>query len=254
MNSAIIAPLNSNTSSMDSTSWTDPPHTPQPASGERGRRAASWRDGAEVGREATWEPLKEWHASDQTNPPSIDKLLLDFARQKLSDTVHSIGIHVSAAPDVKQLAHAFGIGAKPRRKMSALPDWRLKRITEYVNEHLGDAIRLEDLAKAAGLTRMYFAAQFRASVGMCPHDYLTRERLKRAQILLYDPHRTLVDVALSVGFQTQSHFTTVFGRYIGNTPGRWRMEHCFKNHREAKDTPLHIRTGALRSPMRMRPR
>jgi AraC-like DNA-binding protein len=159
----------------------------------------------------------------------------------LSDAAHSVDIHVSAAPDVKQLARVFDVGAKPRRKTAALPNWRLKRVTEYVNEHFGDPIKLQDLAKAAGLTRMYFAAQFRASVGMSPHEYLTRERIKQAQILLHDPHRTFVDVALSVGFQTQSHFITVFGRYIGNTPRRWRMEHRFKKHREAKETPPPIR-------------
>jgi AraC-like DNA-binding protein len=194
--------------------------------------------------------------------------LLRLAEQELSGATQSVDIHLSPAPEVKQLlralnsardmpshsaqlyaralcvailAHVGGCrvvkdGTKPRRKTAPLPKWRLKRVTEYVNAHIGDPITLADLANAAGLTRMYFAAQFRASVGMCPHEYVIRERLRRAQSLLQEPSRTLVDVALSVGFQTQAHFTTVFRRYIGNTPHRWRAEHCFVEGREAEET------------------
>jgi AraC-like DNA-binding protein len=70
---------------------------------------------------------------------------------------------------------------------------------------------------------MHFAAQFRASVGMCPHEYLLRQRITRAKALLQDPGQRLVDVALSVGFQAQPHFTTVFRRYVGESPHRWRL-------------------------------
>jgi AraC-like DNA-binding protein len=78
------------------------------------------------------------------------------------------------------------------------------------------------MAAVAGLTRMHFAAQFRAATGMRPHDFLLQRRIDRARRLLRDPKLALVDVALSVGFQTQAHFTTVFKRFAGDTPNRWR--------------------------------
>jgi AraC-like DNA-binding protein len=110
-----------------------------------------------------------------------------------------------------------------RRPIAPLPKWRLARVNQYIDAHMEDTIRLADLAKAAGLTKMHFAAQFRASVGMCPHEYLLRQRIRRAQTLLQDSGQRLVDVALSVGFQAQSHFTTVFRRYVGDSPHRWRL-------------------------------
>ncbi len=110
----------------------------------------------------------------------------------------------------------------PRRAKSALPKWRLKRVTEYVDAHLVETVTLADLAEVAGLTRMHFAAQFRVATGMRPHEYLLRRRVARAQELLAVPGASLVDVALSVGFQTQAHFTTVFKRFTGQTPHRWR--------------------------------
>jgi AraC family transcriptional regulator len=69
---------------------------------------------------------------------------------------------------------------------------------------------------------MHFAAQFRAAMGIRPREYILRRRIERAQGLLRDSERPLVDVALSVGFQTQAHFTTVFRRFTDETPLRWR--------------------------------
>ncbi|MFZ5780019.1 MAG: helix-turn-helix domain-containing protein [Pseudomonadota bacterium] len=108
------------------------------------------------------------------------------------------------------------------RTRSALPKWRLKRVKEYVEAHIGENIRLADMAGSAGLSRMHFAAQFRLATGLRPHEYLLRRRIERAQEMLRDPRTALVEVALGVGFQTQSHFTTVFKRFAGITPHRWR--------------------------------
>jgi len=108
------------------------------------------------------------------------------------------------------------------RRCTPLQKWRMKRVTDHVDAHLSRRITLADMAAAAGLTRMHFAAQFRAASGMRPHDFVLQRRIERAQELLRDPELALVDVALSVGFQTQAHFTTVFKRFAGQTPHRWR--------------------------------
>jgi AraC family transcriptional regulator len=108
-------------------------------------------------------------------------------------------------------------------KATPLPPWRLKRAIDYVESRLDAAITLADLAAATGLTRMHFAAQFRAATGLRPHEYLLRRRVERAQQMLAGTGMPLADVALSVGFQTQSHFTTVFKRFTGQPPLAWRQ-------------------------------
>lgn len=108
-----------------------------------------------------------------------------------------------------------------RRPCGLLPKWRLKRVTEFVAAHLDEPITLADMSAAAKLTRMHFAAQFRATTGLRPHDYLLQQRIARAKELL-EEDLPIVQVALAVGFQTQAHFTTVFGRIVGETPSRWR--------------------------------
>jgi AraC-like DNA-binding protein len=114
-------------------------------------------------------------------------------------------------------------GARPR--VAELARWRLRHVTEYVEANLGEPVNLADLAAAAGLTRMHFAAQFRAATGLPPHEYLLRRRIERAQEMLTGDAASLVEIALTVGFQTQSHFTSVFKRFVGQPPRAWRQSH-----------------------------
>jgi AraC-like DNA-binding protein len=109
-----------------------------------------------------------------------------------------------------------------KERKSALPKWRLKRAVEFIDAHLSDTIGLEDVASAAGLTRMHFAAQFRVATGLRPHEYLLRRRIECAQQLLSDEDYSLLDAAQLAGFRSQAHFTTVFKRVVGATPKRWR--------------------------------
>jgi AraC family transcriptional regulator len=108
--------------------------------------------------------------------------------------------------------------------VAALPKWRLLRVLKYIDANIGEPITLANLAAAAGLSRMYFAKQFRAATGIRPHEYVLRKRIERAQQLLAAKPAALVDIALSVGFQTQAHFTTVFKKFVGDTPCQWRRE------------------------------
>jgi AraC-like DNA-binding protein len=116
----------------------------------------------------------------------------------------------------------------------------LKRAVDYIEDHLDRPLSLADIASSAGITRMYFAAQFRAATGLRPHEYLLRRRIERAQKLLIQTPAPLVEVALAVGFQTQSHFTTVFTRYTRQTPSVWRMLHCGTKRRFEEGSALDL--------------
>jgi AraC family transcriptional regulator len=124
-------------------------------------------------------------------------------------------------------AQLFGAGSDRSlphgSRVSTLSKWRLKRAAEYMAANLAEPISLADIAAAAGLSRMHFAAQFRAATGLRPHEYLIRRRVEEAQKMLLTSPQSLVEIALDVGFRTQAHFTTVFGRFVGETPSLWRQ-------------------------------
>jgi len=113
------------------------------------------------------------------------------------------------------------------KKGGALARWRLKRAIDFIDARLDNPVSLADMASSVGLTRMHFAAQFRAATGLRPHEYLLRRRVERAQEMLIGSGMSLVDVARSVGFQTQAHFTSVFKRYAGHPPRVWRESRTF---------------------------
>jgi AraC-like DNA-binding protein len=65
---------------------------------------------------------------------------------------------------------------------------------------------------------MHFTALFRRATGLRSHEYLLRRRIEHAPQLLLSPKHNVFDVALSRGFRSQAHFTTVFKRFVGETP------------------------------------
>lgn len=105
---------------------------------------------------------------------------------------------------------------------TGLLPWRLRRATDFIEENLGEAITLSDIAIHAGLSRMHFAAQFRRTTGLTPHNFLTARRIERAKNMLSDSRLEIVEIEAAVGFNSQQYFTTVFHRVTGTTPRCWR--------------------------------
>jgi AraC-like DNA-binding protein len=106
-----------------------------------------------------------------------------------------------------------------------LADWRLRRVEEYIEAHLGEDITLEALSAVAGLSQSHFAHAFKRATGYPPHQWLLHRRIERAKELLAGHGVRLADVALLLGFCNQAHFSTAFRRVTGITPAAWR-EHA----------------------------
>ena len=109
-----------------------------------------------------------------------------------------------------------------QRDVAALPNWRLKRVVDFMDCNAEKQIKLADLARIAGLSRMHFAAQFRKATGQRPHEYLLRRRVEKAKVMLTTTRQPIAAVALTVGFSSQAHLTDKFKRFVGLTPHRWR--------------------------------
>ena len=114
--------------------------------------------------------------------------------------------------------------SKPVREIGGLSQRLLKRVDDYIKANLGAPIYLADLSAVVGLSRTHFAAQFKASTRHSPHRYILGRRIERAKELLVLKESQLADVALRSGFSSQAHFTQVFRRLTGMTPGQWRKE------------------------------
>jgi len=105
---------------------------------------------------------------------------------------------------------------------SRLAPWQLKRVTEFINANLAETLQLSDLAALSGLSPSHFGRAFKGSTGLPPHRWHLNRRIEQARAMLADAGASLADVACATGFADQSHFTRVFSRTVGTSPGAWR--------------------------------
>jgi AraC family transcriptional regulator len=105
----------------------------------------------------------------------------------------------------------------------ALPQWRLKRVKQFVASHLGEEIGLDHLAAAAGLSRRHFARSFHQELGETPHRWLMQTRLEKAKQLLGSTDVSVCEIAEACGFSSQSHLTKALKQSDSMTPHRWRQ-------------------------------
>ncbi|OJH36807.1 hypothetical protein BON30_30330 [Cystobacter ferrugineus] len=116
------------------------------------------------------------------------------------------------------------MGKRPpnERKQGGLAPWQLRKAKDYLQVHLSEGVRLRELAQLTGLSQSQFGRAFKVSTGMTPFRWQTQARIARARELLLDGRLSLAEVSLATGFSEQSHFTRVFQRVVGTSPGAWR--------------------------------
>ncbi|QRG07320.1 helix-turn-helix transcriptional regulator [Xanthobacter dioxanivorans] len=207
---------------------------------EHGCRA-SYREASDVLRvylppaliSECWDSLFPRHREDDAplctasiiNDVSLLRLMLslvdiDRRDDQLAPVIaESVGIAL-----VTRLVSLCGTLGGPEAPRRALAAWRLERVKDYIEAHLDRVLTLDEMARAAELSRIRFGAQFREATGVTPYAYVLHRRIAYAQTMLRDSDRSLAEIALLAGFSSQAHFTTLFGRLIGLSPGRWRRQ------------------------------
>lgn len=101
---------------------------------------------------------------------------------------------------------------------------RLRRVIDYVSEHLAEDITLADMARVAGLSPFHFARTFTNAIGVSPHCYVSRMRLDRAMAQMAERKVPLSQIAFDARFSSQSSFTRAFRRATGMTPAEYRRQ------------------------------
>jgi AraC family transcriptional regulator len=108
------------------------------------------------------------------------------------------------------------------REELTLSPTQVRRVSDYVRSHLACNVRLADLAHQVNLSPHYFSMLFKHSLGVSPHRYILRECIQEAQRRLAAGEIPISQVALSLGFSDQSHFSQTFRRMTGTTPKRYQ--------------------------------
>ena len=177
---------------------------------QKAREASAWQAPL-TGRYAAVDPfLREVANSLRSQLP---------LQRESASYLHSVASVVAV-----HLARNYAAGGGGMPAYVGLAPHKLKRVQQHISEHIGEAIPVKRLASTVHTSAYHFARMFRKATGQPPHLYITMQRVEQAKSLLSEGRLSLGDVASSVGFQTQSHFTEVFRKHSGMTPGAFRAK------------------------------
>src|SRR5438270_7704732 len=104
------------------------------------------------------------------------------------------------------------------------PARHLLRAKDLADARYSGRLDVDELARAAGLSRAHFSREFRRAFGAAPHAYLLTRRLERAAALLRATDRSVADICVSVGLESVGSFTTSFTRTFGISPTAYRAQ------------------------------
>jgi AraC-like DNA-binding protein len=123
------------------------------------------------------------------------------------------------------VARASRFGAtRPSRQVTGLAPWQLRRAQQMLRANVSEHLHLQSVAQACKLSISHFTRAFKASTGAPPHRWLLAARVEMARDLLARSATPLAEVAYACGFADQSHFSRVFGKFMGTSPALWRRE------------------------------
>jgi AraC family transcriptional regulator len=112
-----------------------------------------------------------------------------------------------------------------RTRRPKLSPPQLRRVLEYIDAHLDRRMTLAELADVVHVSPRHFCRLFRNTFGATPHRYVVSLRVERARGLLAANRLPIGEIAKSLGFASQSHFTDVFHKATGTSPRYYRLYH-----------------------------
>lgn len=127
------------------------------------------------------------------------------------------------------------IAAGPERSkgwLRAVFDPQMGSALSAIHGRVNSPWTVESLAEAAGMSRSAFAARFKELLGQTPLEYVTEWRMQKAMQLLEERDKKLIDVARSVGYESDAAFSKAFKRVVGANPGEY-LKRGFEVHGHA---------------------
>lgn len=107
-------------------------------------------------------------------------------------------------------------------KNRGLTHTQLQQVLDYIQTHLDRELSLAELAQVINVSPTYFASLFKQTMAVSPRQYVIQQRVEQAKLMLSKTDLAIADIALQVGFSSQSHLTQQLKRLTGMTPKQVR--------------------------------
>lgn len=151
----------------------------------------------------------------------MEKLRLELIRRQASPLLvqglaQAIAVHLAR--------NYTEVIEEPRSTSPSLPGFKLHQITDWMAEHLAEEFHLDQVAALAGLSKFHFNRLFKSATGVSPSRYHINLRMDEAKRQLRESKKSIVEIALDVGYATPSHFAQLFRRETGLSPSHYRRQ------------------------------
>lgn len=155
-------------------------------------------------------------------PPLAETMVLGELAQAAVDGSAATGIDEVGLALAARFVEIAGDRRRPAREPNARDRRRAVEAALWIDAHAHEPLDLAAAAAFAGLSPFHFLRLFAAAIGVTPHQYLVRCRLRHAAQLLAEGDAPVTAVALDAGFADLSNFVRTFHRVAGMSPGRFR--------------------------------
>jgi len=109
-------------------------------------------------------------------------------------------------------------------RSGGLASWQERRVVVFIENRLGQPVRLAELSAISRLSTAYFCRAFKRTFNATPHAYIVGRRLEKARTVMLTSDMPLRDIAAACGFTDQAHMCKLFRQEYGQSPAAWRRE------------------------------
>jgi AraC-like DNA-binding protein len=156
-------------------------------------------------------------------PPLAELMVVGELAQAVADGTSDVGLDEVGQLLAQRFVEVMSGKARGPVKVSTRDRRRAVETALWIDAHSHEDIELEDAAAQAGVSTFHFLRAFSAVLGVTPHQYLLRSRLRHAARLLAEEERAVTDIAYDVGFADLSNFVRTFHRAAGVSPLKFRQ-------------------------------
>jgi len=195
------------------------------------RRPIGWLNFSKVEQQSIIEQLNQ-SPRRQFKAPQRLQIELDRAITALQNSDTDTFTRVKVKNALSQaLLIIFDVISEEGAANSLSPE--ITRNLEFIDEHLTDeSLTMLQLATQTGLSVSRYKSRFKQETGYPPADYILRKKIEWAKKLLTDNTLRITDIALELNFNSSQYFSTVFKRYVGQTPSVFRQRLLVATHLE----------------------
>ena len=178
---------------------------------------------AEVfGKDAPQARLRDLSGFEDPTLTALLQQLRDEATRRSASRLFVRGIAQAIAIHLARNYAALDEDA--RGESPSLPGFKLRRITEWMAEHMAEEFSLARVAAQAGVSEFHFNRLFKRATGVPPSQYQIKLRTDAARRLLRETKKSVITIANEVGYSNPSHFAQLFRKETGLSPTDYRRE------------------------------